>query len=555
MRISKAVTAIVVLWPIVGGSAVGPTVTLQNGSYQGVHNNYYNVDAFLAMPFSQPPVGNLRLALPVPLNSTFSGVRNATELGPACVQFSAATINRPISEDCLTINVYRPSGYENGSLPVLVWIFGGGYIQGSNYDPRYNLTFIVNESARMGKPIIAANINYRLNGFGFLDGPVIREAGLSNIGLYDQRLALSWVQENIGSFGGDPTRVTIWGQSAGAGSVLDQLLAFGGRNDSLFRAAIADSIGIPSITANTSLATWNSILNLTSCTTANDALGCLRGVSTEVYTQAVNHTSGSYGPVFDGIILETYSSEQMKAGQFLRVPLLTGSNTDEGTNFVGGAPSIGAAATVAYPNETSFLNVARSYIRNSTAMEAALAALSVLYPDVPSIGIPHSYHGRLDNATFGAQYKRVAALAGDFTIHRNRRLAAQSWAAYDVPVYSYHFNQWPIGGLPDFTGTTHFTEIQLLFDNEGGNGYVAPWYQAGSEFSGQDFGFYILARLMSKCTIFHYYCVIVIKRDPGPLFLDYYVDARIIPGISCPFTDLGSSRSYVDLLYQRPHAQ
>ncbi|UDD59190.1 hypothetical protein AFCA_006612 [Aspergillus flavus] len=95
----------------------------------------------------------------------------------------------------------------------------------------------------MGKPIIAVAINYRLNGFDFLGGPVIQEQGLTNLGLRDQRLALHWIQENTAGFGGDKSKVTIWGQSAGAGSVGSQLLAYGGRNDSLFRAAIADSGG------------------------------------------------------------------------------------------------------------------------------------------------------------------------------------------------------------------------------------------------------------------------------------------------------------------------
>jgi triacylglycerol lipase len=220
----------------------------------------------------------------------------------------------------------------------------------------------------------------------------------------------------------------------------------------------------------------------------------------EDYTNAVNKSSGSYSPVYDGDFLRTYNSIQLKTGEFLKVPLMIGSNADEGTSFAGGSPYIGAPPSMAYPDLTAFLQVAQNYIRNASELNSALAALQVLYPDIPAIGTPHTYHGRL-NATFGAQYARVASLAGDMMIHRGRRLSAQSWVNYSTPVYSYNFAAWPIGGLPDFTGTTHFTEIQLVFDNEEGNGYLKPWYPAGSEFAGQGPAFTSLARLMSECKL------------------------------------------------------
>ncbi|KAE8333990.1 Alpha/Beta hydrolase protein [Aspergillus sergii] len=488
-----------------------PKAKVQNGTYFGVHNDHYNIEYFLGIPFAQPPIGNLRLAPPVSLNSSFSGTRNATNLQPACVQFQltaenkpqAATIDRAISEDCLTLNVYRPSNSGNQKLPVLVWIYGGGYTQGSNSDPRYNLTFIVNNSVKMDKPIIAVGINYRLNGFGFLGGPVIQEQGLTNLGLRDQRLALHWIQENIAGFGGDKSKVTIWGQSAGAGSVGSQLLAYGGRNDSLFRAAIADSGGplaFKSPSNATQLQTWESILNLTGCSTASDSMACLRGVSSANFSSAVNASRGTFMPITDADFVETYSSAQLLNGQFVKVPLLTGTNTDEGTNFVGSPSYIGALPTIAYPNDTSFLDYIGQSITNTTASAAALAALSVLYPDIPAIGVPHSHKGRL-NSTFGSQYARVATFAGDFMAHRGRRLSAQMWSKYNVPVYTYRFNQWPIGGLPDTTGTTHFTEVPLVQDHEVQDGYLAPWYPAGSEFAGMDSDFYALARLMSKAPI------------------------------------------------------
>ncbi|KAF3392255.1 Lipase 5 [Talaromyces pinophilus] len=335
---------------------------------------FYNADYFPGMSFAQPPTGDLRLALPVSLNSSFE-TRNATELGPGCNEFP---------EDCLSVNVYRPSGYENEKRSVLVLIYGN--------------------SVDLGMPLVAASINYRLTGFGFLDSPEIHEAGLSNLGLRNQRLALHWIQENIDAFGGDPSKVTIWRQSAGAMSIGPQILAFGGRNDSLSRAVIADNGGllVQPPTTNASLATGNSIVNLTGWAPAQDKIRCLRSVSLCQYTDAVNHTSGSYAPVYDGDFLPTMNSVQVKSGEFLK-----------------------------------------GYVRNSSQVDSALGALSIFCPDISSIGTPSTHHGRL-NATFGAQYARVAALAGDLIIHRGCRLCAQSWVQYGIPVYSYTFAAWPI---------------------------------------------------------------------------------------------------------------
>ena len=147
-------------------------------------------------------------------------------------------------EDCLTINVQRPAGTNaNAKLPVLFWIFGGGFELGSTQ--MYDGTSLVAESVAQGKPIVFVAVNYRVGGFGFMPGKEILADGSANLGLLDQRLGLQWVADNIAAFGGDPDKVTIWGESAGAISVMDQMMLYDGDNSyngkPLFRAGIMNS--------------------------------------------------------------------------------------------------------------------------------------------------------------------------------------------------------------------------------------------------------------------------------------------------------------------------
>lgn len=194
-------------------SSGAPTVTLKNGSYYGVHSSVYDQDFFLGMPFAQPPLGDLRLRQPQSLNSTWAGARNATVYQPECIGYGSDqwVLGNHISEDCLSVNVIRPAGVDaRARLPVAVFFNPGGWFEGGNSDPRYNMSFIVRQSMEMGSPFLAVSPNYRLSLFGFLYSREVVDAGITNLGMLDQRLALYWVQENIEAFGGDPAKVTIW---------------------------------------------------------------------------------------------------------------------------------------------------------------------------------------------------------------------------------------------------------------------------------------------------------------------------------------------------------
>lgn len=190
-----------------------PVVTLKNGSYYGVHSSSYDQDYFLGMPFAQPPLDDLRLRQPQSLNTTWTGTRNATEYQPECIGYGSDqwVLGNRVSEDCLSVNVIRPAGVDSSKkLPVAVFFNPGGFYEGGNSDPRYNMSFIIQQSVDMGSPFIAVSPNYRLSMWGFMYSQEVIDSDITNLGFLDQRLALHWVQENIADFGGDPEKVTIW---------------------------------------------------------------------------------------------------------------------------------------------------------------------------------------------------------------------------------------------------------------------------------------------------------------------------------------------------------
>jgi len=180
-----------------------PIVSIKNGTYIGVRSESYKQDWFLGIPYAQPPIGELRFRVPHHLNSSWEGTRAVTKYSAACVGYGGdEKFYDQLSEDCLYLNILRPSGYENAKLPVAFWMHGGGFFQGSTQDKRYNLSFIVQQSIEIGKPMIAVSINYRVSAWGFLLGKEVLESGQTNLGLRDQRLAMHWIQENIAAFGG-----------------------------------------------------------------------------------------------------------------------------------------------------------------------------------------------------------------------------------------------------------------------------------------------------------------------------------------------------------------
>ncbi|KZT75141.1 alpha/beta-hydrolase [Daedalea quercina L-15889] len=471
--------------------AVLPNATTLNGTYVGLYSPGYDQDSFLGIPYAQPPVGDLRFANPRSLNTSFDGNRNATSYSSECVGYGTDQWGYPISEDCLYMNVIRPANYSSYGepLPVGVWIHGGGFYEGGSRDLRYNLSFIVQNSVAIDKPFIGVSFNYRLSAWGFLASGLLAGEGISNMGLRDQRLALHWIQENIGAFGGDPAKVTIWGESAGAMSVGFHIIAYNGRDDNLFRGAIMESGNSvqpnAQFTADYFDAQSQAIVDSVNCTAAFDVLGCLRDVPFDTLNTAINTTNATgWVPTLDGDFIAKFPSQQLDSGNYVHVPIISGANSDEGTAF--GPQGINTTE--------QFLAYLEAGGTRFAPLAPALADLILnAYPDNPCEGIPADLGCTRLNNSYGLEYRRTSAYAGDAVFIGPRRFQCQTWTAGGTPAYCFRFNTRP-NGVPIELGVTHFQEVAFVFDNTNGYGYdVAP-----DPFAGEPESYFALAKLMSN---------------------------------------------------------
>ncbi|GAA5967087.1 hypothetical protein JCM21900_001666 [Sporobolomyces salmonicolor] len=432
-----------------------PSVTTTYGTWHGSRAD--NVESFKGIPFALPPVGSLRFAPPV-ADDRPHGSFDATHFGYSCGQTSEIVGVAPSlqggllggltnnvefnsSEDCLTLNVFRPAGIKSSSkLPVLAWIYGGGFMFGntSQFDP----TPILSQSVSLEMPVIYVSMNYRLNSFGYLPGAeAAADPSTSvNAGLMDQRLALEWIQQNIAAFGGDSEKVTIFGESAGAWSVSLQMLAYGGNITSsttgkpLFRAAIAQS-GAPIATGPTSYGqnSFDALTKATNCSHAANKISCLRKVPFREFLDATN-TFGSifstlslaipFQPRTDGDFIPDLPQNLVAQHRYAKVPLISGNQYDEGTLF-----------SISLDNITTSREVAE-YFSNvwfPHAPKVDVAGLLRYYPENPAAGSP------FDTGTSYAttpQIKRLNALIGDLSFQAGRRAFVGTTNATQ-PTWSY----------------------------------------------------------------------------------------------------------------------
>jgi carboxylesterase type B len=353
-------------------------------------------------------------------------------------------VNVTIDEDCLNLNIIRPAGYDKKSkLPVVVWIHGGGFVGGFGADGSTNTSYIIQSSVKSRMPFIAVTINYRLGFLGFPGGYQSLATGITNLGLKDQRIALRWVNENIAAFGGDPSKVTIWGQSAGAASVAHQILAYGGRGaEKLFRSAIMVS-GAP-YSSNAlypsnpaSVAVYKSALRNTGCEDADSTIECLRKAPVEaIWKASVAALPTAFRAMVDGDFVAEPPIYQLQKGHFSsKITLLIGANNDEGlqsANILG--PSAETDVDVQKLLKTFFPNARQSTM--DQVLEAYPSdAQSPPYSLPMNINLCNAMHDV--NLTCGAQYRRVAAILGDYLQISGRRTMAEQFAAAGGTVYSY----------------------------------------------------------------------------------------------------------------------
>jgi para-nitrobenzyl esterase len=299
-------------------------VHIADGRLQGAAASGYVL--FQGIPYAAPPVGPLRWQPPAPV-APWPGIRDATAPRPRCVQDVSRDPGwgRKTSEDCLTLNVWVPAGAVG--LPVMFWIHGGAFLNGSGelYGSRWLAT--------KGR-VIVVTINYRLGAPGFLAHPGV---GDGNYGLADQQAALHWVHDNIGAFGGDPGKVTIAGESAGAMSVCDHLVAPGSAG--LFRAAIIQS-GPCQAQADLAAARRESLRYAArvGCADPADAARCLRALPAARLDQPPwFYRIGSdwlTGPATGTPILPADPVAMIHDGKAAKVPVLIGTTADEFTLFV-----------------------------------------------------------------------------------------------------------------------------------------------------------------------------------------------------------------------------
>ncbi|KAJ7043846.1 Alpha/Beta hydrolase protein [Mycena alexandri] len=341
-------TSVILLAYVYAVAANTPVVDLGYAKYQGVVDKNLNITSFRGIRYAAPPIGNLRWQAPT-APSAVGGIQQANADPIQCFQGNlGAAATNPLtirddpleSEDCLFLSVYSPALNTTIPLPTLVWIHGGGYVQGSA--SQYNGGELVQES---NNEVVVVVIQYRLGLFGFLAGEQIKEDGALNAGLLDQEFALRWVNQNIRKFGGDPNKVAIWGQSAGCGgSVLQHVIANDGKTSPpLFRAAITSSSFLHSqypYNGRIPQTLFNEVAAQAGCTDG-EVLDCLRAVdSASLQDVNLNITAASFqgtitfGPVVDGSFIAQSPTAALAQQKLNGEILLSVTNLNEGFLFV-----------------------------------------------------------------------------------------------------------------------------------------------------------------------------------------------------------------------------
>ncbi|MGY1940736.1 carboxylesterase/lipase family protein [Nocardia gipuzkoensis] len=425
----------------IGGADEGPATSVSGGVIRGARVD--GVIEYLGVPFAASTGGVNRFAPPKPASS-WAGELAATAHGPQCPQSPPLPwipAVQPASEDCLTIDVYVPEHPAASELPIMVWFYGGGFVLGSNaqYDSPARLV-------RDGQVIVAIP-NYRLGPFGFLALPELAAGAGGVTGTYgtlDQQAALRWIRENAAAFGGDSDNITLFGESAGGMSVCTQLASPTARG--LYAKAIIESGSCarsPLAPASKDQAYQRSADYATSlgCAEAATRLTCLRALpadqmlrspTTTLHTMAVTWT-----PVRDDVVVTTPPENALAEGAVRNIPLVVGSNADEGATFL--ALLDYARATV--PGSTDYV---------SWAQEIFTSNADRVLQRYPVSAFPTAAEAKQHVITDG-----FFACPALFTTQAARRGGARVW--------QYQFNDALLGRNPLLPGAFHGAEVPYIF--------------------------------------------------------------------------------------------
>jgi len=432
-RAACALAAAALLALCVTASADPLTVKTADGKVHGKTINDGKVRAWLGIPYAAPPVGDLRWKSPEPA-AKWKGERDATKFGAHCAQNAvfADMIFQDSggSEDCLFLNVYAPAtADENSKLPVMYWIHGGGYSGGSGDEPRHNGDFLPL------KGVVLVTINYRLGVFGFLaTSDLAKEQGGSagNYGLEDMVAGLKWVKDNIKNFGGDPSNVTIFGESAGSFAVSTLMVVPSAQG--LFQKVIGESgavlasgpLGMPTLADREDKdAKFVDALHV-------DSLAALRALPTQAILDAAKKPGYSFWPLIDGKFIAEPPADTYAAGKQAHVPLLGGWNADEGSFFAMRGMTVAQWKEFAQKN---FGDRAAEFLK--------------LYPgDTDAQALRSAIDFGSDQFIAFGTWKWIEA-------HRKTG---------DSPVYRYHF-EWPATPSKFHPGTFvfHSDDIEYVF--------------------------------------------------------------------------------------------
>ena len=320
---------------------LGTIINIEGGQIEGINEDGSTV--FRGIPFAAPPVEDLRWKAPQPV-SKWDGILKTYKFAPACPQMQMNIPGRQkieTSEDCLYLNIWTPAKLTNEKLPVMVWIYGGGFALGSTSSPGYS----GEQLAKMG--VILVSIAYRVGPLGFMAHPELTAESENhvsgNYGLLDQIAGLKWVQRNINAFGGDPSKVTIFGESAGAISV--SMLCASPLASGLFRSAISESGG-SFASACESRENGDCMQFLSGAEKIGlefmkrmgaGSLAELRKIPPEKWQDDPLSQMGGFWPVIDGYVITDDQYKLYKAGKYNDVNVIIGTNSDEGSLFLMGS--------------------------------------------------------------------------------------------------------------------------------------------------------------------------------------------------------------------------